>query len=202
MYKSQVGRISPMKGKKHNIQSLEKMSKTWFKKDVPTPKYIIEKRAKKITGIKRPEWLRIKLKEVLINNWKAGKMVSVFPKGEKHHWWKGGASSFCELLENSKEYKYWRKTIFLRDNRVCKKCGDNKNINAHHIKALAELYQEFLATYSQFSPIEDKETLVRLALTYAPFWDINNGVTLCEDCHKRTDNFGAKQRWNKNGIYK
>ena len=33
---------------------------------------------------------------------------------------------------------------------------------------------------------EDKETLVRLAFTYKPFWDIDNGKTLCEECHNKT----------------
>jgi len=32
----------------------------------------------------------------------------------------------------------------------------------------------------------DKETLVRLAITYEPFWDIDNGETLCIDCHNKT----------------
>jgi hypothetical protein len=24
----------------------------------------------------------------------------------------------------------------------------------------------------------------RLAMAYKPFWDVDNGKTLCEDCHK------------------
>ena len=38
--------------------------------------------------------------------------------------------------------------------------------------------------------IEDKETLVRLSITWRPFWDVNNGKTLCEDCHKKTNSYG------------
>ena len=45
------------------------------------------------------------------------------------------------------------------------------------------MFQNFLKTYSQFSPIEDKETLTRLAIGYIEFWDINNGITLCSNCH-------------------
>jgi len=44
--------------------------------------------------------------------------------------------------------------------------------------------KEFLKEYDQFSPIEDKETLVRLAMKWQPFWDVDNGKCLCEDYHK------------------
>ena len=44
--------------------------------------------------------------------------------------------------------------------------------------------REFLNKYSQFSPSEDKEILAKIAITHEPFWDINNGITLCIECHK------------------
>ena len=56
-------------------------------------------------------------------------------------------------------------------------------MEAHHERAFSLLVHDFLKEYSQFSPIEDKETLVRLSYTYTPFWDINNGQTLCKECH-------------------
>jgi hypothetical protein len=59
------------------------------------------------------------------------------------------------------------------------------NLEAHHIKKFSILLAEFLSFYNQFSPIEDKETLVRLAISYEPFWDIINGKTLCEKCHNK-----------------
>jgi hypothetical protein len=42
------------------------------------------------------------------------------------------------------------------------------NLEAHHIKKFSILLAEFLSFYNQFSPIEDKETLVRLAISYEP----------------------------------
>ena len=58
-------------------------------------------------------------------------------------------------------------------------------MEAHHKNPFAELLNEFLKEYDQFSPIEDKETLVRLAMKWKSFWDIDNGECLCEDCHKK-----------------
>ena len=55
----------------------------------------------------------------------------------------------------------------------------------HHVRPFAIIFDEFLKEYSLFSPIEDKETLIRLAMIYKPFWDISNGQTLCKDCHKK-----------------
>ena len=111
-----------------------------------------------------------------------------------------GINKSCNFCNKILYVPKWR---LIRDNRICRECGSSYKINAHHIKALSELYQEFLKEYSQFSPIDDIETLLKLAITYKPFWDINNGITLCEDCHKETENFGAKYYWrNKNGIYK
>lgn len=59
----------------------------------------------------------------------------------------------------TKEYKNWREKVFKRDNYTCKKCGKRGvEIQAHHVKPWA-LYP---------------------ALRY----EVNNGITLCNDCHK------------------
>lgn len=60
---------------------------------------------------------------------------------------------------NTKEYADWRKKVFERDNytcQVCKKIGGR--LNAHHIKE-----------YAKFPELR---------------YEIDNGVTLCEECHK------------------
>lgn len=104
--------------------------------------------------------------------------------------WKGGITDLRRFIYRLDEYKKWVDSIFKRDNYICQECGDKgKHLEAHHIKSFKYIYKEFLQTYSQFSPIEDKETLLRLSITYEPFWDINNGKTLCRDCHKLTNNY-------------
>ncbi len=109
--------------------------------------------------------------------------------GKNNPAWKGGVVPITKLIRHLTEYKIWIKNIFIRDNYTCQNCGiKNGNgyvvfLHSHHIKPFTNIFQEFLAQYSQFSPVEDKETLIRLAITYQPFWDINNGITLCKSCH-------------------
>lgn len=91
--------------------------------------------------------------------------------GEKHYNWRGGLSSKATKIRTSAEMRLWRNSVFARDNWTCQGCGDNSggNLNAHHIKSFAD-YPE---------------------LRFA----IDNGVTLCLDCHKKTESYGV----NKNG---
>lgn len=91
-------------------------------------------------------------------------------KGDKNPNWKGGTSRIYKTGYYSTEYKDWRKSVFERDNYICQKCGfkkDCKNyVTAHHIKSFAK-YPELR-------------------------YDINNGITLCEDCHCEEDNYRAR----------
>lgn len=61
----------------------------------------------------------------------------------------------------------WRKAVFERDNYTCQECGQyGGKLQADHIKP-----------YCLFPELRT---------------DINNGRTLCLDCHKKTDTYGAK----------
>ena len=86
-------------------------------------------------------------------------------KGEKNHAWKGGITPINEKIRKSLEYKLWREAVFARDNYTCVLCGKlRERIEADHIKQFA-LYPN-----------------LRL--------NINNGRTLCHNCHIVTDNYG------------
>lgn len=78
----------------------------------------------------------------------------------KNHWnWKGGISDERTKLWNSGEYNEWRKMVYERDNYTCQKCGDNSgnNLIPHHLEGFAD--------YPKLR------------------FDINNGITLCKNCH-------------------
>ena len=64
------------------------------------------------------------------------------------------------LHRKTLETGIWRKTVYERDNYTCQCCGDNKghNLNAHHLANWA-----------------DNPTLR---------YELDNGITLCETCHK------------------
>ena len=81
-------------------------------------------------------------------------------------------------IRRLKECVEWKNKVFKRDDYICQHCDKtNCYLEAHHKKEFVIILNEFLQEYNQFSPIEDKETLVRLAITYKPFWDVDNGET-------------------------
>lgn len=87
--------------------------------------------------------------------------------GDKNPNWRGGTTAARHALMSRKEYKAWRASVYERDNYACVMCGtagNGRNLNADHIKPYA-LHPE-------------------LAL------DVDNGRTLCIDCHKETDTYG------------
>ena len=85
--------------------------------------------------------------------------------GEKNPNWRGGYSKLYRI-RRTREYDMWRTSVFERDNYICQNCGNGDYITAHHIKSIRN-YPE-------------------LALS------IENGLTLCEDCHTLTDNYKGK----------
>ena len=53
-------------------------------------------------------------------------------------------------------------------------------VTVHHIKSFAKIISE--------NNIKNSED----ALKCEEMWDIINGVTLCEECHKLTDNYKGR----------
>ena len=80
--------------------------------------------------------------------------------GENHWNWQGGKSSERERFMQTTEYKNWRTEVFKRDNYTCQCCGqEGYKLNAHHIKS-----------YSENPELRT---------------DVDNGITLCQNCHKK-----------------
>jgi len=94
--------------------------------------------------------------------------------GDKNPSWKGGISTLRNKIRNSDKYKKWRFDVYCRDDFTCQGCGDKgKKLNAHHIKNFSKILQ-----YYEITTLEE-------AMLCEEFWDINNGITLCEKCHKK-----------------
>jgi len=137
-----------------------------------------EYRRKHVNGMIGIRWnigRKEKMRKAMVGKW----------AGEKNPKYIDGRTPLVMLIRGLEEYTNWRKEVFKRDNYICQKCKSKGNLEAHHcIKSFSVIFSEFLKEYDQFSPIEDKETLIRLATKYKSFWDLSNGKTLCKDCHR------------------
>jgi hypothetical protein len=112
-------------------------------------------------GKKTPENVRRKISEAL--------------RGEKSYLWKGGVNPLNKQIRNSFEYKQWRSDVFQRDNWTCQTCQRRGiYLEAHHIKTLQAILRDY------------KIKNLKEALIYKEVWNVNNGVTLCGDCHNLT----------------
>lgn len=90
-------------------------------------------------------------------------------KGKENPAYIDGRTPINKIIRHSIEYKLWRADVFERDNYTCVLCFQRGGgLQADHIKPFA-LYPE-----------------LRLA--------IDNGRTLCVECHRKTDTFGARAK--------
>jgi len=116
-------------------------------------------------GISRTERVKRKISET-----KTGEPNPAV-QGSKNRHWKGGINPINNTIRKSREYKLWRIAVFERDNYTCVWCGARSGkdrkvyLEAHHIKPFAD-YPE---------------------LRFA----IDNGRTLCRECHKKTSTYGC-----------
>ncbi len=81
---------------------------------------------------------------------------------EKNPNWKGGITPKMDKRRNWRIVKLWRTACLERDNHSCLECGSKERIEVNHI-----------------IPIRQIKDLVLLA-------DVENGITLCRNCHKKT----------------
>lgn len=101
--------------------------------------------------------------------------------GSKSHTWKGGKTKLSKLIRSNCQMEDWRKFVFARDNWTCQMCGvRGKKLNADHIIPLSVLIDRL-----NIKKITD-------AIKCKELWDIKNGRTLCEECHKLTPTFKGK----------
>lgn len=81
-----------------------------------------------------------------------------FPRGDSHPNWKGGITPENVKLRKGVENRDWIKSVFSRDSYTCRRCKKGGVLQAHHIKNFADYPNDRVV--------------------------IENGITLCKNCHK------------------
>jgi len=129
----------------------------------------------------RKRWLESKKGQ---NAWNKGLTKDQYPNGIKtgsdHGNWKGGRNG----IKDTSVYKTFTNSILKRDNYTCQHCGDRNHegrgkrirLEVHHIIAASEDHTLILTP--------------------------DNCITLCKNCHIKTDNYGTKlihSRKNRGG---
>lgn len=108
-------------------------------------------------------------KNALGKHWRLSEETRNKHRGAANFNWRGGIYPINLRIRKSLEYRLWRESVFKRDNYTCIWCGKvGGKLHADHIKSFSE-YPE---------------------LRFA----IDNGRTLCFECHKKTDNYGRKNK--------
>jgi endogenous inhibitor of DNA gyrase (YacG/DUF329 family) len=91
-----------------------------------------------------------------------GQWASLNMVGENSAHWNGGITSWRNMLWYSRPYNAWRGAVFERDGYTCQMCSDfaGGNLQAHHIRPVRDHKNDLLV------------------------FDVDNGITLCKDCHE------------------
>jgi hypothetical protein len=119
----------------------------------------------------RERWLEAKRTQVPWNkNLTKDQYPNGIASGADHGNWCGGDGG----VRDTAEYKAFVRRMLKRDNWTCQECGD------HNYKGRGKRVK--LHVHHKVAVSEDPSRAL----------DPTNVETLCEDCHKKTDNFGTK----------
>ncbi len=135
-----------------------------------------EKIRQKALGRKHTESFKKEMgKRVLGKN---NPMYGIRQCGMSNPNWRGGIVSFRRQIYNLFEYKHWRHSIFVRDNFTCVECHKvGRRLEAHHIKPFIQIMKE------------NNIKILKGAIQCKELWDIDNGITLCKECHSLTSSY-------------
>lgn len=95
--------------------------------------------------------------------------------------------NLSHYLRSTSKYENWRDSILERDNFQCTKCKSSENLQVHHI-------------YSLYKICQDNNFDIDKILEDSNFTNINNGVTLCINCHHKVHPWTTIIR-DKNGKF-
>jgi hypothetical protein len=98
----------------------------------------------------------------------------------------GEPGSFSRQIRQLGVYRFWSKSVRERDNYTCQDPDCNHTcmiMDAHHMKPMRVILREFA-----IRTIEAAKGCMAL-------WDVNNGKTLCDECHLKYESlYGYRTR--------
>ena len=105
-----------------------------------------------------------KYKQISINN------LPKNCKGSKNGNWKNNVTKKSKFFRVRfwKKFDKWREEVLKRDDYTCQDCGSKERLEAHHIVSLFQL---------------PSAAFIRA-----------NGITLCKNCHKKTDSYANNKQ--------
>jgi 5-methylcytosine-specific restriction endonuclease McrA len=102
---------------------------------------------------------------------KCSHSAMIGPKSAK---WIDGKSLERDRARLGTELKHWRKKVYSRDNYTCQHCQSKGYLHAHHI--------------------------IEWAKDETQRFNVDNGITLCVDCHSKVHGRVIGKRIKKNGV--
>ena len=99
---------------------------------------------------------------------------------------KGGITALHTRIRHCERSEFWRKACMERDDYKCRITGEGGRLEVHHYPIqFSKMFNAFLAENPDLNPIADCDELFLLAQDYEPFWNIDNGMTVTAELHKR-----------------
>jgi len=165
-------------GRHHSLETIEKMRKSSYWKGKHLPKEMVQRMKGRVVTDETRRKIGLSSKGRRHTEEQKRK-IGLKSIGNKYGW-KGGLTPVYTLIRCSLKYSEWRQKVFTRDMFTCMDCGDKTggNLEAHHVKSFSVLVKES-ETYFPLLNLYDSSML------YSPLWDIDNGKTLCEKCHRK-----------------
>jgi len=105
------------------------------------------------------------------------RLMSKQRQGENHWNWQGGKEPVNRRIRKSIKYKLWREVIFRRDKWTCVLCGLNGGWNKQQ-KRHIDIHADHIKSFAKYPKLR---------------FSIDNGRTLCADCHYKTETWGNNQ---------